>query len=182
MLEQSTATVRLLLRRRIGARETVARDLPVPVRRFPENEEFLIRFRALRSRRVDCDRSGRIGTRKDPVGRHLNNLGDTELDAQLDGLEHRVVGLPHRGHANSRLAIGRHKYAVVCLEPHDRGCIGSVQGVLILRQYRGNRFFVCIHGVNSSQIGMRNLKNRTLRWFAMASGIKLRSIPGANRC
>jgi len=108
MLEQGTTTVRLLLRQRIGAGETVARDLPVPVRRFPENEELLIPFRALRSRRVDCDCSGRIGPREDPVGSHLDNLGETELDAQLDGLEHRVVGIAHRGRANSRLAVGRH--------------------------------------------------------------------------
>jgi hypothetical protein len=156
MLEQGTTTVRLVLRQRIGAGEAIARDLPVPVRRFPENEELLIPFRALRSRRVNYDCSGRIGTREDPVGSHLNNLGETELDAQLDGLEHRVVGLPHRCRANSRLALGRHKYAVVCIEPHDRGGIGSVQRVLILRQYLGNRFFVCINSVTPSQIGMLN--------------------------
>src|SRR5258707_15842040 len=74
----------LPLRRWIGAGEAVAGDFPAPIAALSENEQLLIRFRTLRARSINRCRPGRIGAREDPVGCHLNNLGDTELDAQLD--------------------------------------------------------------------------------------------------
>src|SRR5712691_3583871 len=88
--------IELLLRRRIGAREAVTRDLPATVSALLENEELLIAFGALRAGRVDGERSRRIRAHECPVRRHLIYFGYVKLEMQRDRLEHRGVSLPHR--------------------------------------------------------------------------------------
>ena len=126
------------MRRRINRREAIPRDLPGTIMMFLKDEQFLIAFCALSSSRMIGCRSGGIRARKSPARTELDDLDDGELDVQRDRLEDRIVGMSYGRRTDRRLAIGRHKHAVLGVKGHHGARARCIQRLVVFRKQRGD--------------------------------------------
>src|SRR5580693_5249981 len=127
---------------RIGGGKAVARDPPLAVVAFLEDEKLLVCLAAGGAGGVDRLGPCGIGPHKSPLRRHDDKFSDGELDLERDGSENRIIGLPQRRLADRRLIVWRHEYAVLGVKRHGRVRARAVQRGLVGRHHVPDRRFV----------------------------------------